>query len=751
MIFLFTIIFVGLSGIVAQVIVLRELMVNFYGNELTVGIILANWVVSEALGVFIIGRIADKVKGKLSLFIALNITFALILPAGIYFARIFKGIIGVPFIEAVSLPAIFVSSFIIVLPLAFLHGALFSCGCKAFFLRVQDQNSSIGRVYTLETIGTIIGGFVLAYILIPFLSSFQAVSIISFVNIILTVILLPGKRLKYFAVLIISLLFFLFFTPLTAYLQKDSIKKQWKGLEVLDYSNSNYANIVVTKKLGQYTFFYNGLPVITTPFPDKQFTVEFGNLPLLSHYAPARVLIAGAGIGGLITEVLKHPITRLDYVEIDPLIIKMLKKYPTFLSEAEFRDRRVSIINTDPRLFLEVNNGFYDVILLGLSNQSDLSSNRFFTKEFFALAKHRLNPDGLIALWMPGSLTYLSEELKDLNSCILNSLKRVYKYVRVIPGDYNIFIASDSYAVVEAGPSLVSERITNRGIPAGILIPEYLEYRLGKEQVDWFNQEMLTATRQLNQDLRPAAVFETLKITNKKFSPQISQLFSYFGYLNLRLVFLAICLVTAGLFFISRKRRSRKISVAYSIFTTGFFGMLANLLLIFAYQVYYGCLYQKISILTAIFMAGIAAGSILMTAGLSKIKNARLTLILLEALIMGFSLFLGFAFIVFNAVWGNLVPGFYILFFISGLLMGLEFPLAGKMYLGGEGNKIASVSGVLYASDLLGGWLAGIFAGVVFLPILGLFNTCLLIVMLKLSSLFLLGTPNKLIGGHPAL
>lgn len=555
-------------------------------------------------------------------------------------------------------------------------------------------------------------------------------------------ILLPGKRLKYFFALIISLLFFLFFTSLTAYLEKGSIKRQWKGLEVLDYANSNYANIAVTKKLGQYTFFSNGLPVITTPFPDKQFTIEFANFPLLSHYAPRRVLIAASGIGGLITEVLKHPITRLDYVEIDPLIIKMLKKYPTPLSEAEFGDRRVSIINTDPRLFLEVNSGFYDVILLGLSSQSDLANNRFFTQEFFALAKRRLNPDGLIALWLSGSLTYLSEELKDLNNCILNSLKLVYKYVRVIPGDYNIFIASDSYAAIEVKARLLSERIAKRGIPVGILIPGYLEYRLGKEQVDWFNQEMLTATRRLNQDLQPAAVFATLKITNKKFSPQISHLFNYFGCLNLRLVFLVICLVTAGLFFLSWKRRNLKIPVAYSIFTTGFFGMLANLLLIFAYQVYYGCLYQKISILTAIFMAGIAAGSILMTARLSKIKNARLTLILFEALIAGFSLFLGFAFTGLNAVWGNLAPGFYILFFISGLLMGLEFPLAGKMYLGGEGNKIGRVSGVLYASDLIGGWLAGIFAGVVFLPVLGLFNTCLLIVMLKLSSLFfLLGIP----------
>ncbi len=44
--FIFTILVVGLSGIVAQVMLLRELLVSFYGKELTLGIILANWLVS---------------------------------------------------------------------------------------------------------------------------------------------------------------------------------------------------------------------------------------------------------------------------------------------------------------------------------------------------------------------------------------------------------------------------------------------------------------------------------------------------------------------------------------------------------------------------------------------------------------------------------------------------------------------------------------------------------------------------------
>jgi spermidine synthase len=80
---------------------------------------------------------------------------------------------------------------------------------------------------------------------------------------------------------------------------------------------------------------------------------------------------------------------------------------------------------------------------------------------------------------------------------------------------------------------------------------------------------------------------------------------------------------------------------------------------------------------------------------------------------------------------------FILLFFVSGILIGLEFPLASKIYLG-QKESVGETAGVLYGADLLGGWLAGILGGIILLPILGLFNSCIVMVSLKLSSLSLL-------------
>ncbi len=76
------------------------------------------------------------------------------------------------------------------------------------------------------------------------------------------------------------------------------------------------------------------------------------------------------------------------------------------------------------------------------------------------------------------------------------------------------------------------------------------------------------------------------------------------------------------------------------------------------------------------------------------------------------------------------------LFFISGLLVGLEFPIASLLLLQYKGG-VGHVTGSLYCADLLGGWAAGMVGGVLLLPLLGLFDTCIVLVMLKFSSFLL--------------
>jgi spermidine synthase len=732
--FILAVLIIGLSGIVAQVLLLRELLVSFYGNELILGVILANWLAAEALGAFLLRKYIDKTQDKIGLLVILQSLFSLILPLSIFLSRTFKNLLGIPFGEAIGLYTIFYSSFLIIFPVSFCHGALFTLSCRLL--------NSIGKAYAWETIGTIIGGVILTYILIPYLNSFQIVFLISIADLIICYLLskdYPGP-LKYIAASAVILMSYFLLSGGAEKLQHFSINTQWKAQQVLDYRNSVYGNIVVTKRETQYTFFYNGIPAVNVPYPDIVFIDEFGNLPLLFHRQAHEVLVISLGAGGLINEILKHPVKRIDYAELDPLIIRMLKKYPVALTQRELNDSRVNIINTDGRFFVRTTSARYDIVLLGISNPSELSTNRFFTREFFSLVKFKLKPDGILGFCLPGSLTYLSRELKDLNACILNALKNIYAYVRIIPGDYNMFLASDSPEIIQADADLISARINQRNIKSELLVPAYLDYRLDKKWLDWFTDSLSDATAKVNRDTAPFAVFETLVIWNKQFSTKVAHFFNFFRNLDLGCAATFILTITFILFLVFYKRPILpKFSLAYSIATTGFFGMLINLVLIFSFQVYYGYLYHRIGILISIFMSGTALGSILITRRLNQVKNALGLFLGFEIIIIAFSIAVAFMLTTFSGNFNYQSFLFGILFFISGLLLGLEFPLASKIYLDKKA-QVGETAGLLYFSDLAGGWIAGMLGGVIFLPILGVFNTCMLVILFKLSSLLFLVT-----------
>lgn len=313
---------------------------------------------------------------------------------------------------------------------------------------------------------------------------------------------------------------------------------------------SFYGNVVVCKSEEQYTFYTDGVPAITTPTPDIVFVEEFAHLSLLSHPEPQYVLIISGGAGGLINEVLKHDVKKIDYAELDPLLLEVVRKYSTELTEDELSDPRVNIEHVDGRFFVKNAGSMYDVILVGLSNPSDLQVNRFFTKEFFEESAERLRKGGIFAITLPGSLTYLSEELSSLNGCILATLKSVYRYVRIIPGDFNLFLASNSPLSTES--DVFASRFSERKLNVNLITPGHIEYKLDRSRLDWFRNSV-SETAGINRDFLPLGFFYSLSYWNALFSPYMRGVFNWFGKLTLKKFAVLFSLLLAV--FLSFRRR----------------------------------------------------------------------------------------------------------------------------------------------------------------------------------------------------
>ncbi|MDI6714385.1 MAG: fused MFS/spermidine synthase [Thermodesulfovibrio sp.] len=749
------ILIMGFSGLIAQMLLLRELLIVFSGNELSIGIIFANWVILEAFGCFFFGKRAEKSKNKFETFIALNIIFSIFLILAIFFTRILKELLGFSIGENIGFLQMLYSSFIILLPTSISHGALFPLSCKLYSDFSHDKASSIGKVYIYETIGTILGGIVWTYFLITYFHSFQIafflVILILLINIILIIIFWREFRLKKITTVITLtiLIVSLYLTISAERIHQFSISAQWKGLNVVHYQNSLYGNISVVENEGQYIFFSDGIPELITPIPDIGFVEKFVHIPLFTHPQPQKLFILSGGAGGVINEILKHPsVKEIDYAELDPLFLEIIKKFPTPLTEYELNHKNVKVKYIDGRLFLKMTENRYDIILVGVFNPSDLQTNRLFTKEFFALAKKRLNNSGILVIGLPGSLRYFNDELKNLNSCIFNTLKSEFSYIRVFPAEgTNLFLASDSDEIIHFDSSKLLIRLNERGIHVNIPIARHIEEVLHPGWKEWFTMFFEGGTEKINSDFTPIGVFYSVSHWNSVFNPEIAKVFQLLEKMNLQM-FIVLFFILILLFFLLpiKKTKLYRLGIPLCIMTTGFAGMIFDLMLIFAFQSIYGYVFSWIGLLVTFFMVGVSFGAFFTNSLLSRIKNLLSVFIKIDLTIIFFSLLMPVLFIMLHPHIDSSVEFiflkilFLILSFISGSLVGAQFPIANMIYLE-KSPSLSETAGILYSSDLIGGWISGVLGGIVLLPVLGLLNTAIVVVLLKLLSLIIIVYP----------
>ena len=757
--FIFAVLITGFSGIVAQTILLREMLIIFSGNEFSIGIIIGSWVVWEAIGAISGGKISDRIKEHGTLLVWLMILFAVSFFGSIYLARVIKILMGVSPDVGLGIVETLYYSLIILLPTGFFHGMLFTVACSMYSRLTKGASSSIGKVYFYEMLGTIVGGVLVSYIFIPVFNSFKIALGVALLNALICLIMLlfSGMARKTlalvsgFAVLVISIVFLAGNGAERVHL--GSIAKQWQGKKVISYENTLYQNIVVTRNQDQLTFYTDGIPVMTTPVPDITFVEEFSHISLLAHQNPGSVLVLGGGAGGVIHEILKHPsVTTVDYVEIDPQFLITVKKFSTPLAHQDLTDKRVAQHYMDGRVFIKKTTRKYDAILLGIAPPLTLQANRFFTQEFFKNIRSILNERGILSFYFTGSTSYYNHELRYMNACMYGTVKSVFPNIFVVPGDMNLFIASMDSDVAGISSPLLSRRMTERGIKANLVSETHLDYLFQENRRQWYISLVDFQATPLNKDFSPKGLYYNILFNQLLFTPYLKPFFDRIVMLNAY----TVVAIFGGLFlvFLGLQKKYQTISLPFAITTTGFASMVLQLVLLFGFQIIYGYVFYEIGILITAFMAGLAIGGI-MTANWPSHGRRKLGIFMkIESGIILLSVVLIFFFryleagIQIEPILLRIV--FLFLLLVSGLLTGMEFPLANRLYIqqtdyfSFRRNEIGKTVGLLYCVDLLGGWVGGLLGGFLLVPTLGIAKTCLTLGILKVCSLLLLFTfPRK--------
>ncbi|MFZ5800601.1 MAG: hypothetical protein ACOY3D_04380, partial [Candidatus Omnitrophota bacterium] len=731
----------GFIAIIMQIAIVRELLVVFNGNELTIGIILAVWLLLGALGSGLLGKFPRRPRKIEEAYICLQLVTLFTLPLCILLARLSRNFFGLQPFELVNLFQMFLYTFLATVFFSTLDGMQFALGCKLSAHLNKHHLHAAGNVYILEALGMLLGGITFTFLLLPNLNNLQIVFVLGFLNVISAIFL--GLSIHERKILFtLSSLFlvaglYIFSSGKIALLQTKSLEYQWSNSKILDYQNSPNGNIVVAGRENQTTFYYNGMPLIVTPVPDLSFVEQFTHLPLLFHPQPASVLIISGGVGGVINETLKHPVKKIVYAELDPLIIKEVDKFPSPLTQNELKNKRTRVVLNDGRFFVKNSSEKFDVLLINLSSPTTLQANRLYTKEFYLETKRILSDKSLIAVRLPGSLTYLNAELRRLNSCILNTLKGVFKFVYAVPMDFNLYLCSDTLDLNQTSLTQLLERFKERDLKTAYVTEFALRRQLDKSWQEWLLASLDEYKgEKLNRDFSPRGMFLALAFFYSLAWPKAKTLFRFLSRIYPSLLITSVvCLTIIVIFLLHKKRKRLKLSLPVIIATTGFSAISLELLIFFAFQTILGQLYYILALLTAAFMFGLSLGGFMVNANLHKFKYPAAMLIKLEMAILIFALSLPaiFAWLIerVGPLWvSSQELIFFILSFTGGLLIGAEFPLANKIY-GREKEFMGASAGSLYAFDLAGACVGAVVTAVVLLPAIGNFNTCLFIVTLK--------------------
>ncbi|NIS62580.1 MAG: hypothetical protein GTO13_18310, partial [Proteobacteria bacterium] len=325
-------------------------------------------------------------------------------------------------------------------------------------------------------------------------------------------------------------------------------------------------------------------------------------------------LLVGGGISSSLAEILKHPtVSRVDYVELDPTLIALGRRLLPREATAAMDDPRVHIIHTDGRKYIKTTQSRYDVVLVNLPDPMTAQLNRFYTVEFFQEARRITLPRGILSLSLTSSENIVGLTLAQLLNSLHRSMSVAYPGVLVLPGSTARFFGTMEDGTLISDPQVLVDRIKERRLALKYVRDYYLLFNLTQERLHYF-RGILQATKgtRINRDLSPSCYFYDIVHWSAQYTPRLKSIFLSLGQIELMWFILLIAGFTAVLFPLARREpreKALKPTVIYAIFVTGYSEMTFNVVLILAFQIFYGYVYYKIAMLITAYMIGLILGS----------------------------------------------------------------------------------------------------------------------------------------------
>jgi spermidine synthase len=709
----------GAGVMVAQVLILRELLVLAQGQELKLALGLWSWLLWAGLGSLAGGRLHSPGApgvgpGRLGGLLAL---LGLLLPATLLAARSLPTLAHLPLGQSLPLSTTFLLFLLLLAPFGLVSGYFFPSAVQV--LAAVNTQGAAGRAYYLETLGAALGVALLQLLLVGRYANLSLGLGVGFLLALAPWLLARPRAWAGRVAAGVNLLVLAAAVIGAPRLDLASRNWEWPGRQVIATADSPYALLAAAREAEQISFFANGLWQFTYPDPlTAEHQVQLG---LLEHPQPQRVLLLGGGVAGLGAEILKTgTITRLTYVELDPYLVRLAQKLLPVAAKLS-RDPRVHLIYQDARRFLETTPNRYDVILMALPEPKSAQLNRFYTREFFRVVARKLRPDGVFSFALTGAETSLSPVRAAYLAMAYNTLSQAFPEVAVFPGGQVRFFASPTRGLLVTDPEVLVARLWARRLSLQYVREYYLLEDLSRGRQQYLNQILRQQPPEINTDLNPRCYFFDLVLSTVQEGLGVKEALLALQGLPPVVPWLALVMAT-GLAGAAFRRPGPRF--LYQVVVMGLGTMALEILVLVLYQIRLGSLYQQLGILIAAFMAGMAAGS---AAGSHGGGGVRGGLRLLAGLQGGLAVLA--ALLAWWLKWGpggpvsgwgfGIQAGYVLVLVAAGFGGGGVFALSAALWAEIQ-PETRGQGGMLYAADLLGATLGTLGVSLLVLPVWGI-------------------------------
>lgn len=177
------------------------------------------------------------------------------------------------------------------------------------------------------------------------------------------------------------------------------------------------------------------------------------HVPMAVHPNPKKILVIGAGDGGVIRELVQYKtIEHIDLVEIDEMVIDVAKKYlPQTASKLD--DSRVHIHIEDGLKYIRSCENEYDLIIVDSTDPFGPGEG-LFTREFYGSCYKALKEDGIMvnqheSPFYDGDVVAMQRAHQRIIECF--PISRVYQaHIPTYPSGHWLFgFASKKYHPVK--------------------------------------------------------------------------------------------------------------------------------------------------------------------------------------------------------------------------------------------------------------------------------------------------------------